>query len=897
MISTSIRLKPEPITLALLEQLQAEGLIRLFNPTERTIQALPGENAVESLYESPEEYGPHKLIAVGVNKYKVRLGTHPDHEEFLIPAHGNEVKPVYLLICRLRKEEALASDRQGTLKTEDFTCLSLYPAPRGAEMFTMLAGTLHCEFTIPGDKAIGPFYVTESRDLPIEWIDLNRHSFELDSQSDQLVQPEMPQRIRKVGLCLTEPDGNGQRGVVLKGPGRSTLTESLPVRIEIRDESGETEQVASGYDVIKESGSEWIGEAVIRLSEKQSIRVTDRYSVEADHVRIHRSLKVAGRSNKAFLSQLTFRTEEGLTVLDANVFAPGMLYGTFNNITKTAIGGMENYVSGMKELIIREDRMPAPTFGLHFKDGSSVAILHENALGDTTFSESMDTEAVPFVDARFQFGSLGCVEEEGALRTGFWFPGTEGGATYSGDTFPHGQMKKWRRRYHPLTEEVRHDYSVSIRFGQDESFPRYFNEAWRRAWTHYAPEVVLQDSELIRRSQNKILHSVVDRTDGRVTLPIAFDSVSGKVLERDAYMGFTGRSIETAYFLLREAARDSEAAYAYRESAYEILRTFCEIQMCPPTTEGFAEGGGWINVIRDQPSLRALSEGARYMLKAWEFEKQAGRDHSEWHKWAMDFGNWLLGQELPGGGYPRTWKAGTGEPAQVYPESSYNAIPFLIQAYDISGNPGFIESAVRTGELCWIHGQRDGFFVGGTLDNPNVIDKEAATISMRAYMTLYEATWEPKWLERAKAAGDAAETWIYCWNVPMPTDATDEQLHWKQGVSTVGVQLIATGHSLADTYMAFDVAEYAKLYKYTGDEHYAEVSRILLHNTKLMMAMPGRPYDLHDVGWIQEHWSIAPRRGVGMSRIWLPWVAVSHLCGIVELEDFDTDLYRTFTTA
>jgi hypothetical protein len=225
------------------------------------------------------------------------------------------------------------------------------------------------------------------------------------------------------------------------------------------------------------------------------------------------------------------------------------------------------------------------------------------------------------------------------------------------------------------------------------------------------------------------------------------------------------------------------------------------------------------------------------------------------------------------------------------PESSYNAVPFLVSLGEITGTSEYLEAAERVGEFCWVSGQRHGHFVGGTLDNPNVIDKEAGTLSLEAFMRLYEVDRDERWLQRAKSAADYAETWIYCWNVPMPEDADGASLGWKKGVPTVGMQLISTGHSLADCYMAFDVAEYAKLYAYTGDAHYMEVAGILLHNTKNMLALPGRTFDLAGPGWQQEHWSLAPRRGHGLHRYWLPWVTASILQGIYELEDFDPALF------
>ena len=45
----------------------------------------------------------------------------------------------------------------------------------------------------------------------------------------------------------------------------------------------------------------------------------------------------------------------------------------------------------------------------------------------------------------------------------------------------------------------------------------------------------------------------------------------------------------------------------------------------------------------------------------------------------------------------------------------------------------------------------------------------------------------------------------------MPEDDDDAGRHWKRGVPTAGLQLISTGHSLVDAYMAFDVDEFAQL--------------------------------------------------------------------------------------
>ena len=138
-------------------------------------------------------------------------------------------------------------------------------------------------------------------------------------------------------------------------------------------------------------------------------------------------------------------------------------------------------------------------------------------------------------------------------------------------------------------------------------------------------------------------------------------------------------------------------------------------------------------------------------------------------------------------------------------------------------------------------------------------------LSLEAFLTLYDATKEAKWLERAQAAGNYTESWIWIWNVPMPLDANDSELHWKRGVPTVGAHgITAHGAGSVDEYLDWAVPAYAKLYKYTNDPHYLDVARVLLHDTKAMLALPGRTYDLLGPGWQQEHWRMGPNtRGIG----------------------------------
>jgi hypothetical protein len=74
------------------------------------------------------------------------------------------------------------------------------------------------------------------------------------------------------------------------------------------------------------------------------------------------------------------------------------------------------------------------------------------------------------------------------------------------------------------------------------------------------------------------------------------------------------------------------------------------------------------------------------------------------------------------------------------------------------------------------------------------------------------------------------------------------------------------------------------------------VALILLHDTKAMLALPGRTYDLLGPGWQQEHWNLGMQRGFGGHRGWLGWVTTNHLYSITGLEEYDEEIFNQLST-
>jgi len=683
-------------------------------------------------------------------------------------------------------------------------------------------------------------------------------------------------------------------GIEIAGGEAPRILQTKPANLEVFRAEDDIRQLAAGYKTVQKSAAGIDGLAEIADGEGVVFRLHDRWRLGGAVISVHRTVEVVGSAPGGFATSVVFTIESSTGWRDVQYLAPGALYGDPTYDGERSPGGTLNYTA--RRLVMREDMLPAPLVALSFGNGASVAMLDPAPRGDTTAEESKLSEAV-MTDARFQFGALGARQAEGGpIEFGFWFPGATSVYARGPDAKPRSI-----RRYHPLTPGVAHRYEVSFRFGRNESFRDVTRNAWRWAWETLNPAVTYIDVDQMRRVLTDHLAGQAATIDGRTAIPFVVSTVSDQHQWNwtMAAMGFVGKNIECADQLLREGDRDpTERGQRMRRIGLAVISSMIQaLPTVPLEAIGYdlANGKPWDH-IRLAPWLRNASEDMRVLMRAYRRERALGRLHPEWFRWVESYVDWLIAQQREDGSFPRRWKKGSNEVAEPTGTASYCPVPLLVIMAEETGDPKYKEAAVRAAEYVWANWGTRGLFIGGASDNPNITDKEAGMLSMEAYLSLYESTKESKWLERAEAAADFAESWIWIWNLPMPLDADDAQLHWKKGVPTIGLQgITALAAGGADEYLDWAVPSYARLYNYTKDPHYLDVARLLLHDTKSMVALPGRQYDMKGIGWQQEHWRLGPGgpgRGVGSHRFWLPWISANHLYGITGLEEYDAALFK-----
>jgi len=695
----------------------------------------------------------------------------------------------------------------------------------------------------------------------------------------------------------------GEWSIEISGGTAPRLTQLKPARLDVFRTEEDIRELAAGYKTVQQSASGIDARAEIVYGENVVFRVQDLWSLSGAVVSVRRNVEVVGNAPGGFNSSVVLTIDPSVRWVDVNCMVPGALYGdpTYNG--DRSPGGTLNYAA--RRFLMREDILPAPMFALSFNNGSSMAMLDPSPRGESTVEETRLSKNV-MTDVRFQFGALGVWQkEQSSIDLSFQFPGTM--SIYRFDPNAPAQPR-WIRRYHPIAQGVTHGYEVSFRFGLNESFRDVIQNTWRWAWSILKPAITTIDIEQMRRVLTDHLVAQAATIDGRTAIPFAVATFDTNQLQWNwtmAAMGFVSKNIECADQLLRESDRDStKRGQKMRNIGLNIISSMIKaLPIVPLQATGYdlATGKPWTGERQEwlAPWLRNATEDMRVLMRAYRRERVLGRQHPEWFNWVKAYVNWLILQQRDDGSFPRRWKSGSNEVAEPTGTTSYCPVPLLVMMTEETGDPQYKQAAIRAAEYVWANWGTRGLFIGGTSDNPNITDKEAGMLSLEAFLSLYESTKESKWLERAKVAANFTESWIWIWNLPMPIDADNTQLHWKKGVPTIGLQGITVrGPGGVDEYLDWSVPSYAKLYKYTNDRHYLDVARVLLHDTKSMVALPGRQYDMKGIGWQQEHWSMGPGRsgrGVGGHRFWLPWISANHLYGITGLEEFDPELYQQLT--
>lgn len=680
-------------------------------------------------------------------------------------------------------------------------------------------------------------------------------------------------------LCLCSNAGKWSVELQLTN-GPSVYQQFTPLAVNVVTSDGADAWQATAYGAVEPgAGKSFRCTGRLTSTNGSVFEFSDTYGVAdaGGAFQVERSVRVtkAGRGDAGFSTKLTFQRTAPGTMADYDFFMPAIWYR--DNAAVTARGLASSLTDD--HYWVREDRLPLPLFMLRQKEsGTTLSVAHRDPNGGS-FAGEDGVDRI--IDARLQFGAVG-MENKTQPAAGIVFPGNEGERTLiRGGSGP----KRWALRAHPVTEGFRQDYRLVVRLTTEPDFPAALKHTWDATHNLFDPAIYRCDLDAIYAQAIGALTRYWTNINGAPGEPFRIPWRTGVItnlLDYNYDMGFVGMQLPNAALLVREGFKTTNVLVRSKgEQMAEWWAKNCLTEAGCPRTWYDPYPQTWRPYTT---YLRVACDGMLGLLWAWNQENQHGVPRDNWLETCTRFGDWLLKHQAPDGSIPRGFDHRTNTVADSRGNTTTHAVRYLVELHLATDLSRFREAALKAGEYVYADTFERYSYVGGAVDNPNVPDKEAASMALRAFTALYDLTHEERWLKAAAQTATHYATWIYAWNIPIP--AGDPTVVYPLRRQTTGLSLIATSNRACDVYAATDAFEVYRVYLYTGDTNYLNQARMMLYNTKQPLnwdaAHPLPGYG--DPGICVESLTLAPPRGHGVE-YYLPWQTANALEPMVNLRD------------
>lgn len=669
------------------------------------------------------------------------------------------------------------------------------------------------------------------------------------------------------------------------------FTQPHPVQIYICDSATLKEKayIAKYKRISNRNGQiKAVAEAVI--PDGHTFLVTDIYTVkdQAFVLQRHVNVKESGTKGNGFAT--------GFSLLDSDkgqnheYFIPSILYRNPSEMWPHSIAADLN----VARMYVKETRTGIPMAMLrNSENGHRITLLHHP---DISTGGYPDGGSPGIINNQIRFGSLG-YSFYPDLSVDFRFPCAEGPRSY--EYHRRNPSSPWVNRYHHLHRKAEQDYTLYIIPSKEATYNQAMVQTCQEAFCLIQPKIRNIDPDSIYVNDIQIFLSEYRQFGtGEIIaagLPWSLDLPGGTNKEGVSFqMGFVGQQIAVGYHLLRygldrhypDAIRKGEAIVDFWTSSPITTSYFPPVWWDPADN---ATGGR----NREYPCfLRCMTDGMEGLLDACRISKAYERLQPQWESALEKTARHLLARQNSDGSFYRAYRTNgeveTQGDRNTMGTSKFNTsipIRFLAKMYEYTGDKRYKESALKAADFVYHNLYLElGKYVGGTPDNPNTVDKEAAVFALYGFNAAFLLSKEHKYLQAAEHAALCAMSWVYCYDFSVPNRNKEDlgKNPFSQG-NTSGFSVIATGHSGADNFAAYLYYEIYKLYIFTGKPIYRQMALFLQNNTKSCTNFDGRlPYKYK--AFLPEATNIADMSFRSVS-LWLPWSSIANIEPIVQMEE------------
>jgi hypothetical protein len=668
---------------------------------------------------------------------------------------------------------------------------------------------------------------------------------------------------------VTEQRSDGRYGIaVTDATGTVVARQTAPIQVSVKVGDFPVD-CSTGYATVSSQADGLYASGTVTTPAGSGYRFDDVYAADGTSVLLSRAVTVDTANDlreMAFCSRFALGPVRGGDLTSYDVFYPGMWYGDATGLPSGAVGA--DY--SKTYFYVREMRLALPFVALRDRTGGGVLTLAREAPKPATSHDGFVPEPSDqwWVDDSIAFAGLG-VHRSPAVELAVTYPGQEGETSYISGS--------WARRGHPVRVGFSHSYQVRLAFGSYPDLPSAARWAWRYHWDRLTPAPGTSPAADVFTAGTGLLQGLVRPYNGYPGLPFRAQLHSGLPDAISYMMGFVGQQAPAGYQLLRAGMAQGDAALT------ALGRSILDFWVGQsPLANGLPKL--WID--GDQPNwrtwypayLRVCSDGMDGVLDAARLMRRSGTPVTAWETYLVNFGNFLVSHQGPDGSFPRAfnWDGTVNDATKT---NTSHPIRFLTNLHLLTGDGRYLTAATRAGGFYRAATRGTFRYVGGTADNPNILDKEGGGLALHAFLALYDATGDASWLTDAQQAADYTETWLVAWgygiDTPRAAYATDGPL---------GLSLIGAGGSGVDNWITYEGANFYRLYLFTGDAHYLTVASHLTSTAYRTTQYTGQNLGYGRDGLVEEATTLADLTYTGVGT-WLPWSTVAQLEPLARLED------------
>lgn len=694
---------------------------------------------------------------------------------------------------------------------------------------------------------------------------------------------------KDTGICIVSEDGS------------IAFENKKPVELRVADTTLEKEEkIQSGYTSVSYGGNAWVGKAEVKSGGGSIFEVVDSYIPDADGIRMERSVFVlqAAGGDGGFASYISLGAsmDTAASYEDYEYFIPAMLYKDTENVAGYAAFSKDTFHG--EEAMAKETRTGLPMVMVRRKaTGQTLAIAHiADDISDKASNETLRQRKR--CDSLCRYGAVGVVKQQG-IAAAFRYPYLE-----APDSYATGNGKNVC--YHPVQKGESQHYSLNLFATSTEDYNQAMIACYKHHYENLNPRIADIDVQTTYQAVIQDVSSYVQERGSGIGLPFAVYVDDGSIFIDGSgseainfQMGFIGMQIPLAYQMMRygKQYKDEETL----QKGIDIMNFWAS--RCQ-TESGVVKVWFDTNDFRPYPAfLRIMTDGMEGMLDACQIMGKPGdsaADAEKWRQTVLKYADFLLEKQNEDGSFYRAYDYdgnaftednddGLIGDNNTQGESKLNsAVPvrFLVRMYEWTGDRRYLDSAKRAGGYVLENLYKSGKYAGGTADNPNTVDKEAGMYAVYAYSALYAATGEEQYLRAMEQAVVYSMSWVYTYKFSaVNADGILTGIPTTLGMND-GLSFIATGHSAVDNMIAYLYYEMFKLYVWTGDEVYYDMSHFIQNNTKQTMDLDGK-YGYSRKSFMIEATGIADLvfGTAGGRGIWLPWISCANAEPISEMED------------